>query len=64
MRATQFFEFAVGIADTSTTDGVVRLPGAGVQPMAAGSPPGTRPGASPRSPARRSSASTSGCAPC
>jgi uncharacterized protein YbjT (DUF2867 family) len=35
VRATQFFEFAGGIADTSTTDGVVRLPGAGVQPMAA-----------------------------
>jgi uncharacterized protein YbjT (DUF2867 family) len=35
VRATQFFEFAAGIADTSTTDGVVRLPGAGVQPMAA-----------------------------
>ncbi|GAB3157873.1 NAD(P)H-binding protein [Amycolatopsis stemonae] len=35
VRATQFFEFAAGIADTSTVDGVVRLPGAGVQPMAA-----------------------------
>ncbi|MEV4145942.1 NAD(P)H-binding protein [Amycolatopsis sp. NPDC049691] len=35
VRATQFFEFAGGIADTSTTDGVVRLPGAGVQPIAA-----------------------------
>ncbi|MFI5592013.1 SDR family oxidoreductase [Amycolatopsis sp. NPDC051758] len=35
VRATQFFEFAGGIADTSTTDGVVHLPGAGVQPMAA-----------------------------
>jgi uncharacterized protein YbjT (DUF2867 family) len=35
VRATQFFEFAGGIADTSTTDGVVRLPSAGVQPMAA-----------------------------
>ncbi|MGW5742816.1 SDR family oxidoreductase [Amycolatopsis sp. NPDC003861] len=35
VRATQFFEFAGGIADGSTTDGVVRLPGAGVQPMAA-----------------------------
>jgi uncharacterized protein YbjT (DUF2867 family) len=35
VRATQFFEFAGGIADTSTTDGVVRLPAAGVQPMAA-----------------------------
>jgi hypothetical protein len=32
---TQFFEFAVGLADTATTDGVVRLPAAGVQPMAA-----------------------------
>nr|WP_229903214.1 NmrA family NAD(P)-binding protein [Amycolatopsis bullii] len=35
VRATQFFEFAAGIADGSTTDGVVRLPGAGVQPIAA-----------------------------
>ncbi|MCE7004775.1 SDR family oxidoreductase [Kibdelosporangium philippinense] len=35
VHATQFFEFAVGIADMSTKDGVVRLPGAGVQPMAA-----------------------------
>ncbi|WP_103354476.1 SDR family oxidoreductase [Amycolatopsis sp. CA-128772] len=35
VRATQFFEFAGGIADGSATDGVVRLPGAGVQPMAA-----------------------------
>lgn len=35
VHATQFFEFAGGIADTSTTDGEVRLPGAGVQPMAA-----------------------------
>lgn len=35
VRATQFFEFAGGIADTSATGGVVRLPGAGVQPMAA-----------------------------
>jgi uncharacterized protein YbjT (DUF2867 family) len=35
VRATQFFEFAGGIADTSATDGVVRLPGAGVRPMAA-----------------------------
>ncbi|MCR6489114.1 SDR family oxidoreductase [Amycolatopsis sp. OK19-0408] len=35
VRATQFFEFAGGIADTSTVDGEVRLPGAGVQPMAA-----------------------------
>ncbi len=35
VRATQFFEFAGGIADTATTDGVVRLPGGGVQPIAA-----------------------------
>ncbi|QKV80182.1 SDR family oxidoreductase [Amycolatopsis sp. Hca4] len=35
VRATQFFEFATGIADGSATGGVVRLPGAGVQPMAA-----------------------------
>lgn len=35
VHATQFFEFAGGIADTSTTDGEVRLPAAGVQPMAA-----------------------------
>jgi uncharacterized protein YbjT (DUF2867 family) len=35
VRATQFFEFAGGIADGSTADGVVHLPGAGVQPMAA-----------------------------
>ncbi|MET8846385.1 NAD(P)H-binding protein [Amycolatopsis sp. NPDC004625] len=35
VRATQFFEFAGGIADGSVTDGVVRLPAAGVQPMAA-----------------------------
>jgi uncharacterized protein YbjT (DUF2867 family) len=35
VRATQFFEFACGIADTATTDGVVRLPGGGVQPVAA-----------------------------
>ncbi|MEU2253017.1 SDR family oxidoreductase [Nocardia xishanensis] len=35
VHATQFFEFAVGIADSATTDGTVRLPGAGVQPMAA-----------------------------
>jgi uncharacterized protein YbjT (DUF2867 family) len=35
VRATQFFEFAAGIADGSATDGVVRLPAAGVQPMAA-----------------------------
>ncbi|WP_068060469.1 SDR family oxidoreductase [Nocardia xishanensis] len=35
VHATQFFEFAGGIADSATTDGTVRLPGAGVQPMAA-----------------------------
>jgi uncharacterized protein YbjT (DUF2867 family) len=35
VRATQFFEFAGGIADTSTTDGVVHLPSGGVQPIAA-----------------------------
>ncbi|WP_040796600.1 SDR family oxidoreductase [Nocardia higoensis] len=35
VHATQFFEFAAGIADTSTVDGQVRLTDAGVQPMAA-----------------------------
>ncbi|MGV9823676.1 SDR family oxidoreductase [Nocardia xishanensis] len=35
VHATQFFEFAGGIADSATTDGTVRLPGAGVQPVAA-----------------------------
>ncbi|GAA3529286.1 NAD(P)H-binding protein [Amycolatopsis ultiminotia] len=35
VRATQFLEFAAGIADSATVDGVVRLPGAGVQPIAA-----------------------------
>ena len=35
VRATQFFEFAGGIADTSTDGDTVRLPGAGVQPIAA-----------------------------
>jgi uncharacterized protein YbjT (DUF2867 family) len=35
VRATQFFEFAGGVADTSMVDGVVRLPAAGVQPIAA-----------------------------
>ncbi|MCE7003766.1 SDR family oxidoreductase [Kibdelosporangium philippinense] len=36
VHATQFFEFAGGIADTSTTDdGVVRISNAGVRPMAA-----------------------------
>src|SRR5690606_25883752 len=34
VRTTQFFEFASGIADASTVDGVVRLPPAPVQPMA------------------------------
>lgn len=34
VRSTQFFEFATGIADASTIDGVVRLPPAPVQPMA------------------------------
>ncbi|MFC4604384.1 SDR family oxidoreductase [Rhodococcus kronopolitis] len=33
--ATQFFEFAGGIADSATVDGKVRLSGAAVQPMAA-----------------------------
>ncbi|QVI23773.1 SDR family oxidoreductase [Nocardia tengchongensis] len=35
VHATQFFEFAAGIADTATVGGEVRLPGAGVQPVAA-----------------------------
>jgi len=35
VRATQFFEFAGAIADSSVVDGAVRLPAAGVQPMAA-----------------------------
>ncbi|MEV4316157.1 SDR family oxidoreductase [Actinocrispum sp. NPDC049592] len=35
VRATQFFEFAGGVADSSMVDGAVHLPGAGVQPMAA-----------------------------
>lgn len=35
VRATQFFEFAGGVADTSTVDGQVRLPSAGVRPIAA-----------------------------
>ncbi|MBK1789051.1 SDR family oxidoreductase [Prauserella cavernicola] len=34
VHATQFFEFAGGIADTSTQDSAVRLPGAGVRPVA------------------------------
>ncbi|MFI6366255.1 SDR family oxidoreductase [Nocardia sp. NPDC050630] len=35
VRATQFFEFAGGIADSSTVDGEVRLSGASMQPLAA-----------------------------
>ncbi|MGX1810462.1 SDR family oxidoreductase [Nocardia sp. NPDC055321] len=35
VHSTQFFEFAGGIADSATVDGIVRLPGAGVQPIAA-----------------------------
>lgn len=35
VRATQFFEFAGGSADMSTVDGVVRLPGIRIQPIAA-----------------------------
>ncbi|MEU1205329.1 SDR family oxidoreductase [Nocardia sp. NPDC005825] len=35
VHATQFFEFAGGIADSATVDGEVRLPGSGVQPVAA-----------------------------
>jgi len=35
VHATQFFEFAGGIADSATTDGKVRLSDAGVQPIAA-----------------------------
>lgn len=35
VHATQFFEFASGIADSATEDGTVRLSGAGVQPIAA-----------------------------
>ncbi|WP_245633590.1 SDR family oxidoreductase [Amycolatopsis jejuensis] len=35
VRATQFLEFAAAIADTATVDSVVRLPGAGTQPIAA-----------------------------
>lgn len=34
VHSTQFFEFALGIADASTVDGTVRLPPAPVQPMA------------------------------
>ncbi|MFD5831827.1 SDR family oxidoreductase, partial [Lentzea sp. NPDC060358] len=35
IRATQFFEFAGAIANSATTDGAVRLPHGGVQPVAA-----------------------------
>ncbi|MGW4534727.1 SDR family oxidoreductase [Nocardia sp. NPDC004340] len=35
VHATQFFEFAGGIADSATTEGVVRMSDGGVQPMAA-----------------------------
>ncbi|MBB4685037.1 SDR family oxidoreductase [Amycolatopsis jiangsuensis] len=35
VRATQFFEFAAGIADSATTEGAVHLPAATVQPIAA-----------------------------
>ena len=34
IRATQFFEFLSGIADSATTDGTVRLPSAHLQPIA------------------------------
>jgi uncharacterized protein YbjT (DUF2867 family) len=34
IRATQFFEFLSGIADSNTTDGTVRLPSAHLQPIA------------------------------
>lgn len=34
IRATQFFEFLGAIADSSTTDGTVRLPSAHLQPIA------------------------------
>ena len=34
VRATQFFEFAVRIADEATVDEVVRLPDALIQPIA------------------------------
>jgi uncharacterized protein YbjT (DUF2867 family) len=34
IRATQFFEFIVGIADANTTDNTVRLPSAHLQPIA------------------------------
>ncbi len=35
VRATQFFEFLGGIADSATADGEVRLPAARMQPIAA-----------------------------
>lgn len=35
VRATQFFEFAKGIADAATEHGTVRVPSALIQPMAA-----------------------------
>ncbi|MEV0678553.1 SDR family oxidoreductase [Actinosynnema sp. NPDC050436] len=35
VHATQFYEFAGGIADSATADGVVTLPDGGVQPVAA-----------------------------
>jgi uncharacterized protein YbjT (DUF2867 family) len=35
IRATQFFEFLGGIADSNTVDGTVRLPSAHLQPIAA-----------------------------
>lgn len=35
VHATQFFEFAGGIADSATSEGVVTLPNGGVQPVAA-----------------------------
>ena len=34
VRATQFFEFLGGIADSATNDGAVRLPSAHLQPIA------------------------------
>jgi uncharacterized protein YbjT (DUF2867 family) len=36
IRATQFFEFLGGIADSATTDGTVRLTSAHLQPIAVG----------------------------
>lgn len=35
VHATQFLEFLVGIADSGTVDGVVRVPQANIQPVAA-----------------------------